>query len=97
MSLEAEPTLRQVRDELKADLKHDERLRAVEVEQAVTRTSLDGLRLQVGAIEELQRSSRAEILAAIEAAKPKPVWPAVSAVVAAVALILVVAQALYGQ
>ena len=97
MSAEDQPTLRQVRDELKADLKHDERLRAVEVEQAVTRTSLDGLRQQVGAIEELQRTSRTEILAAIEAAKPKPVWPAVSAIVAAIALLLVVAQALYGS
>lgn len=103
MTPQNEPTLGQVRDELKADLRLDERVRAVEVEQAVTRTSLDGLRHQVTAVEEGQRAvrgelkdTRAEILAAIEAAKPKPVWPAVSAVVAALALVLVVAQALYG-
>lgn len=97
-----EPTLRQVRDELKADLRHDERMRALEVEQAVARTAFDGLRHQVSALEVGQaaarqeaKESRAEILAAIEATKPKPVWPAVSAIVAAIALLLLVAQALY--
>lgn len=89
MTPEREPTLRQVRDELKADLKHDERLRAVEVEQAVTRTSLDGLRHQM-------QTSEDRLLAAISELK-RPIWPAVSAIVAAVALILVVAQALYGS
>lgn len=88
MSAAEEPTLRQVRDELKADLKHDERLRAVEVEQAVTRTSLDGLRHQMQTSEE-------RLLVAIAELKPRPVWPAVSAIVAAVALLLVVSQALY--
>lgn len=98
----AEPTLGQVRDELKADLQLDQRVRAVEIEQAVTRTSIDGMRHQVAAVEEGQRQARieaketrAEILAAIEAAKPKP-WPAVSAVVAAVALVLLIAERLYG-
>lgn len=84
-----EPTLGQVRDELKADLQLDQRVRAVEIQQAVTAAALDGLRQQVQGSEE-------RLLAAIETARPKPVWPAVSAVVAAVALILVVAQALYG-
>lgn len=103
MTNQEQPSLSQVRDELKADLKHDERLRAVEVEAAVTRTSIDGMRHQITAVEDVQRlarqeakDTRAEILAAIEGSKPKPVWPAVSAMVAAIALILVVAQALYG-
>lgn len=90
-----EPTLGQVRDELKADLKHDERLRQVEVQQAVTTTSLDGLRIQIGTLREENRGMEARLVAAIEAARPKP-WPAVSALVAAVALILLVAQSLYG-
>lgn len=90
MSPHGEPSLSQVRDELKADLALDERVRAVEIEQAVTRTSLDGLRHQVAGMEE-------RLLVAIEAAKPKPVWPAVSAIVAAIALILVIAQPLYGK
>lgn len=99
-----EPSLGQVRDELKADLQLDQRVRAVEIEQAVTRTSIDGMRHQVAAVEEGQRAarqeakeSRAEILAAIEAVKPpKTSWPAVlSSVVAAVALLLVLAERLY--
>lgn len=84
-----EPSLAQVRDELKADLQLDQRVRAVEIQQAVGSAAIDGLRHQVRGMEE-------RIMTAIADAKPKPVWPAVSAIVAAVALILVVAQALYG-
>ncbi|WP_374457706.1 hypothetical protein [Nocardioides sp.] len=99
MNPPSEPTLGQVRDELKADLKIDERVRAVEIEQAVTRTAIDGLSHRVDRSLQEAKESRAEILAAIEAAKPpKTSWPAVlSAIVAAIALLLVLAQALYGQ
>lgn len=86
----SEPTLRQVRDELKADLGLDQRVRMVEVQQAITSTAVDGLRHEM-------RGMEGRLVAAIEASKPRPVWPAVSAVVATVALILVIAQALYGK
>jgi hypothetical protein len=85
-----EPSLGQVRDELKADLGLDQRVRAVEISQAIAATSLDGLRHQVEGMEE-------RLMTAIEANKPKPVWPAVSAIVALVALLLVVSQALYAS
>jgi hypothetical protein len=100
-----EPTLGQVRDELKADLRLDSRVREVEIQQAVTTQSIDGVRHEVAGIAASQqqarqetREMRTEILAAIEAHKPPRVtWAAVlSSIVAAVALLLVVAQALYG-
>lgn len=92
-----DPSLRQVRDELKADLQLDNRVRAVEVQQAVTTTSLDGLRHQIGGLREENRGMEARLVAAIESSRPKPVWPAVSALVACIALILVIAQPLYGK
>jgi hypothetical protein len=99
-----EPSLGQVRDEILSHVDLDGRVRRVEVEQATTRAEVAGLREQIAGVRDEQRAAREEVrttrievLAAIEANKPKPVWPAVSALVAAVALILVVAQALYGQ
>ena len=85
----SEPSLKQVRDEVIGALGIDHRVRAVEIEQAITRTAMDGLTHEV-------RGMKGELLAAIAESRPKPVWPAVSALVACVALILLVAQSLYG-
>lgn len=84
-----EPTLRQVRDELKADLQLDGRVRAVEIQQATTATELTSLRDEV-------RAMKTDIVAEIRASKPQSPWPAVSALAAVLAVVLVVAARLYG-
>ena len=86
----SEPSLSQVRDELKADLGLDARVRGVEIQQATTKTEVANLRDEV-------RSMKTDIVAAIEANKPKPVWPAVSAMAAVLGVFLVIAAAIYGQ
>lgn len=73
---------------IRTELDTARRLRAVEVQAAVTHTALDGLTHQV-------IGSEKRLLAAIEANKPKPIWPAVSAIIAALAIILVIAERLY--
>lgn len=88
MTAPNDPTLRQVCDELKADLKLDERVRNLEINHAASSTSIDALRTQVVGME-------TRLVAAIAENKPKSVWPAVSSIVAAIALILLVAERLY--
>jgi hypothetical protein len=91
-----EPSLRQVRDEILTHVDLDGRVRRVEVQQAMTETALGSLKDEVRGQRQEMRDTKGEIIAAIEANKPKPVWPAVSSIVAVVALILVVAQSIYG-
>lgn len=79
-----DPTLSEVHADLVGRLEQDKRLRAVEQQVA----ALQGL---PGAIERMED----RITRAIAEGRPRPVWPAVSSIVAAVALLLVVAQALY--
>lgn len=83
-----EPTLGQVRDELVTQLNLDARVRGVEVQQAEHGSELSALRHEL-------RTSKTDILAAIEAVKPKPIWPALSAVVGAIALLVVVIGLIY--
>ena len=83
-----EPTLGQVRDELVTQLNLDARVRGVEVQQAEHRSELSALRHEL-------RTSKTDILSAIEAIKPKPIWPAVSAIVAAVGLLLIIFGLIY--
>lgn len=83
-----EPTLSQVRDDLVSHLGLDARVRGVEINQAAQGTALTSLQHEV-------RSSKTEILAAIEAVKPKPIWPAVSAIVAAVGLLVIILGLIY--
>lgn len=92
-----EPSLSQVHADLVERFEHDKRLRAVEQEMAEARAVIRDLpRMEariMGAItsvaEEVRRVDT-------EASTPKP-WPAiVSAIVAAVALLLIVAERLYG-
>lgn len=84
-----EPTLSQVRDELKADLQLDGRVRAVEIQQATTATELTSLRDEV-------RSMKTDIVAEIRASKPPSPWPAVSALAAVLSVVLLIAANLYG-
>lgn len=79
-----DPTLRDVHQDLVSRLNQEDRLRAVEQHIAA-------LRLLPG---ELQRME-ARLVAAIDGNRPKSPWPAVSAVVALVALALALAAAIY--
>lgn len=85
-----EPTLRQVRDELKADLQLDGRVRQVEIQQATTATELTNLRDEV-------RAMKTDIVTEIRASKPPSPWPAVSALAAVLSVVLLIAANLYGR
>ena len=73
-----------LRADIAAGFKHDERLRAVEQEQAATRAV-------IAQLPDMKR----ELLEAIRDSRPKSPWPAVSAIVAAGGLFLVLAAAIY--
>lgn len=93
----AEPALSEVHADLVGRLKHDERLRNVEQEQAAQSATMAALRDEIRAMRLDAKTDKAEVLAAIEANRPKSPWPAVSAMAAVLAVVLVVAAALYGQ
>jgi hypothetical protein len=92
----AEPTLSDVHADLVGRFEHDKRLRLVEQGQARTEAIL----AELPRMEERLMNAIAGIGAEVrrvddEATRPRP-WPAiVSAAVAAVALVLVVAERLY--
>lgn len=86
--MNAEPTLSQLRDELVTHIDLDGRVRTVEIKQATTETALGLLRDEV-------RTMKNDIVAAIEANKPKSPWPAVSALAAGLSVVLVLAAAIY--
>ncbi len=65
--------------------KHDERLRAVEVKIA----ALDTLPEAINRLE-------ARLVSAIEANKPKPIWPAIAAMTALFGVAMAFFAALYG-
>lgn len=69
-------------------LELDKRLRAVEQCVAGQDSTLKSILVETRAME-------ARLTAAVESAKPK-VWPAVSSLTAVVALLLVLAQSIYG-
>jgi hypothetical protein len=80
-----EPTLSEVHADLVGRLQQDDRLRKVEQDLAA-------LRLLPGEIQRMET----RLVSAIEANRPKSPWPAVSAIAAVFAVVLVVAAALYG-
>jgi len=86
-----EPTLGEVRDELKGALEHDKRLRYVEVEVATLSAQQAEIKTYLPRMED-------RLISEIQTNKPKRAsWPTVvSAAVASVALILAIAQPLYG-
>lgn len=97
-----------LRADMAAGFKHDERIRALEVEQAESKAILANLPKMEERLTTTQRESEARTIAAqrdsenrlmkaIQESKPKSPWPAVSAVVAAVALILTLAAAIYSR
>ena len=88
--MSSEPTLGQVRDEIVSNLNLDARVRGVEIKQATTETALAGLK------DEL-RSFKVDVLAAIQENKPKPVWPAVSAMCAVMVVLMGMFAAIYGR
>lgn len=75
-----------LRSELREGFEHDKRIRALEAGHA---------RVEA-VIADLPRMED-RLVRAIEATKPKSPWPAVGALAAVLAVILVVAAALYGQ
>lgn len=81
-----EPTLSEVHADLAGRLDTRERLRAVELDLA----ALKLLPAEMRRMED-------RLVTEIRDTKPKPPWAAVSAVVAAVGLILIIAAAIYGQ
>lgn len=84
-----DPTIGQARDEIIQHVGLDGRLRKVEIQQATTATELTGLKDEV-------RSMKTDIVAEIRASKPASPWPAVSALAAVLAVVLVISARLYG-
>ena len=82
----SEPTLSEVHADLVGRLKHDERLRAVEQQQAAT----------AAVLSEIPRME-SRLMTAIAESKPKSPWPAVSALAGVMGVFLVIAAVLYGQ
>lgn len=90
-----EPTLSDVHADLVGRFQHDERLRHVETVQSAQSATMNAVREEIRAMRADAKDDKLEVLSAIADAKPKPVWPAVSGVIACVALLLVVAERLY--
>lgn len=84
-----DPSLGQVRDEILASVNLDGRVRRVEIQQATTEAVLSSLK-------EEMRTTKTEIVAEIRASKPPSPWPAVSALAAVLAVVLVIAANIYG-
>lgn len=84
----AEPTLSQVRDDLVGHLNLDARVRGVEIKQAEQGTALTSLTHEV-------RTSKMDILAAIADTKPKPIWPAVSALCGVMVVLMALFALIY--
>lgn len=81
-----EPTLSEVHADLVGRLKHDERLRQVEIE-------IGALRLLPAEMRRMED----RLVSAIQEARPKSPWPAVSALAAVLGVFLVIAAAIYAQ
>lgn len=90
-----DPTLSEVHADLVGRLKHDERLRHVETSQAAQAATMSAVQGELRGMRAEAKADKAELLTAIADSKPKPVWPAVSSVIACIALLLVVAERLY--
>ena len=91
-----EPSLSDVHADLVGRFKHDERLRHVEQEQAAMRAAIAELPRMEGRLMTAIAGVASEVRRVdAEASSPRP-WPAiVSAFVASVALVLIVAERLY--
>lgn len=91
MNSTPDPSLAEVRDELKGALEHDKRLRYVEVEVATLSAQQAEIKTYLPRMED-------RLITEIQSNKPAKVsWPTVvSACVATVALVLTVAKPLYG-
>lgn len=83
-----EPTLSEVHADLAARLELDKRLRGVEMGQSSMEATVNSLMTELPRME-------VRLVAAIQDAKPKSPWPAVSALAAVCALFLVIAAAIY--
>lgn len=91
-----EPTLSEVHADLVGRLEHDKRLRAVEQRQARIEAVIEDLpRMEERIMRALGDVKHNLERLDSETTSPRPIWPALSAVVAAVALILVIAERLY--
>lgn len=89
MAIPEDPQLRAVHEDIVTRLEHDARLRKVEQDLAA-------LRLLPA---EMQRMESRIVAALVELKgdlKPKPVWPAVSALAAVLGVVLIITAALYG-
>lgn len=86
----AEPTLSEVRAEMRTGFKHDERIRALEVQQAGTNATMMAVQAELVALRADGKEDKAELLAAIRESKPDSPWKAVAAVAAIVSLVVTV-------
>jgi ribonuclease D len=82
--------LAQLHADLVERLEQDKRLRALEASVAALQT----IPTELTRMEDRIMRAIADVK---EAARPRPIWPAVSALVASLALVLVVAQAIYAK
>lgn len=88
MDAREEPTLREATNRILNHIDLDGRVRKVEIQQATTEAVLTSLK------EEL-RQTKTDIVAEIRASKAASPWPAVSALAAVLAVVLLVAARLY--
>lgn len=83
-----EPTLSQLRDDIVSLFEIDARVRNLEIGAAQSAALFNGLKDEV-------RAMKSDLITAIEKNAPRSPWPAVSALTAVFAVVLVVAAAVY--
>ncbi|HET7736136.1 MAG TPA: hypothetical protein VFK52_09200 [Nocardioidaceae bacterium] len=85
-----EPTLSDIADKIERGFDHDRRLRAVEIEQASTSTSVDSLTTEV-------RTMKQDLLTAIAANAPKPIWPVVGGLASVMMVLMALFAVIYSK
>lgn len=86
-----------LRADIAAGFKHDDRIRALEVEQAESKAVLANIPKMEERLTTAQRESESRLMEAIRENRPKSPWAAVGAISAALAVILVLAAAIYSR
>lgn len=90
-----EPTLSEVRAEMRTGFAHDERIRALEVGQAHADATMRAIQLEIIGLRTDGKEDKADLMEAIRASKPDA-WKAMAALVGFASLVFLVAAAIYG-
>lgn len=92
-----EPTMSDLAAQIERGFAHDERVRSLEQEVAALRLLPAEMRRMEDRITSENKASEDRIRSEIRDNKPKSPWPAVSALAAVLAVVLVIAAAIYGS